>query len=206
MRSHSLSSLVLQCTNAYTLWQVTETPRIVSLYPSCARQRMKALGAVVIFSAKAQVRIQISRRRHSYNGPIIQWFAMLGVLQSIFHQLSHFTVAGLVPQPSSEGDTYHAPIQYVTTPTRPVSLETLDSVSNFVKMSQKVLQNFSLAVPIVTWRTTGHSSRTYSLQQLISMSPQKCQLQEFRFPGLQYQLKRQMLKRDRLLIKSKAHG
>ena len=38
------------------------------------------------------------------------------------------------------------------------------------------------------------------------MSPQKCQLQEFRFPGLQYQLKRQMLKRDRLLIKSKAHG
>ena len=95
--------------------------------------------------------------------------------------------------------------QYVTTPTR-LSLETLDSVSNFVKMSQKVLQNFSLAVPIVTWRTTGHSSRTYSLQQLISMSPQKCQLQEFRFPGLQYQLKRQMLKRDRLLIKSKAHG
>ena len=53
MRSLSLSSLLLQCTNAYTLWQVTETPRIVSLYPPCARYRMNTLGAVVIFSAKA---------------------------------------------------------------------------------------------------------------------------------------------------------
>ena len=52
-RSFRLTSLLLRCTIAYTLWQITETPRIVSLYPSCARYRMKALGAVVIFSAKA---------------------------------------------------------------------------------------------------------------------------------------------------------
>ena len=57
MRSLSLSSLLLQCSNAYTLWQVTETPRIVSLYPSCACYRMNTLGAVVIVSAKAQVGI-----------------------------------------------------------------------------------------------------------------------------------------------------